>query len=122
MIRAAIAVAALAFCGQAAAQQIVSVYTPLDLDKCRHLPGTMEEDYGAWTCRGHGGIAVFVTAGDQRSYVSFGRNAKKEPAAKQTLAAFNGEGKTIEWRGPSDGGKVKPYATIMRWSAGLSPG
>jgi hypothetical protein len=60
---------------------------------------------------------VLVTAGDQRTYVSYGRNASKEPAAKQTLAAFNGEGKTIEWRGIRAGGKaIKPFAAIMRWS------
>jgi hypothetical protein len=100
-----------------AAEEIVSVYTPLDLDKCRHKAGTVEEDYGEWRCAGYAGIPVYVTAGDQRVFVSYGRNAAKEPAAKQTLASFNGEGKTIEWRGVRGAdGKLKPFATIMRWS------
>ena len=58
-----------------------------------------------------------MSAGDQRSYVSYGRDAKNEPAARQTLASFNGEGKTIEWRSVRGAdGKLKPFATIMRWS------
>ena len=64
-----------------------------------------------------------MTAGDQRSFVSFGRKAKDELAAKETLAAFNGEGKTIEWRSErAASGKAKPFATIMRWSTTISSG
>jgi hypothetical protein len=102
---------------QAAAQEIVSVTTPLNLDKCRHRAGVEEEDYGEWRCRGYGGIPVYVTAGDQRTFISYGRNARNEPAARQTLAAFNGEGDTIEWRGMrGKDGKLKPFATIVRFS------
>jgi len=107
----------------APAQSIVSAYTALDLEKCRHTKGKAEEDYGDWFCSGYGGIAVHVSAGDQRSYVSYGRNAKKEPAAKQTLASFNGEGEKIEWRGERGAdGKLTPFATIMRWSTTVSSG
>jgi hypothetical protein len=105
----------------ASAQTVVSVYTPLDLKKCRHTAGKDVEDYGTWSCAGYGGIAVYVAAGDQRSYVSYGPNAAKQSAAKQTLASFNGEGKTIEWRGERGAdGNLKPYATIMRWSTTVS--
>ncbi len=101
------------FSAPAAAQSIESVYTALDLDKCRHTQGKQEEDYGEWRCNGYGGIAVHVSAGDQRSYVSYGRNAKNEPAAKQTLASFNGEGEKIEWRAERGADKkLKPFATI----------
>ena len=62
-------------------------------------------------------FAVFVSAGDQRSYVSYGRTAANEPAARQTLASFNGEGR------PSSGApcgartaSLKPFATIVRFS------
>jgi len=105
----------------AGAQSIESVYTVLDLDKCRHTAGKEEEDYGEWRCKGYGGIAVHVSAGDQRSYVSYGRKAKSEPAAKQALASFNGEGGNIEWRGERGAdGKLKPFATIMPWSTTVS--
>src|SRR5471032_422172 len=101
----------------ATAQTIESVYTSLDLNKCRHSKGKDVEDYGEWRCGGYAGIAVHVSAGDQRSYVSYGRNAKNELAAKQTLASFNGEGKKIEWRAErGSDGKLKPFATIVRWS------
>jgi hypothetical protein len=120
-VRAIIAALLVAISSSAYADEIVSAYTRLDLDKCRHKAGTMEEDYGAWTCRGLNGIPVHVIAGDQRSYVSYGRNAANEPAASQTLASFNGEGKTIEWRAIRGAdGKLKPFATIMRWSTTVS--
>jgi hypothetical protein len=107
----------------AAAQTVESAYSALDLDKCKHTAGKQEEDYGEWRCNGYAGIAVHVSAGDQRSYVSFGRNAKREPAARQTLASFNGEGKKIEWRAERGAGnKLKPFAAIMRWSTTVSSG
>lgn len=107
----------------AIAQSVASAVTKLDLDKCRHTAGKAEEDYGEWRCQGYGGIPVYIAAGDQRSYVSFGRNAKKELAARQTLTSFNGEGETIEWRGERGaGGKLKPFATIMPWSTTVSSG
>jgi len=98
-----------------------SSYTALDLEKCRDVQGETDEDYGMWSCKGYRGIPVYVMAGDQRSYMSYGRYAKTEPAAKQTLAAFNGEGKTIEWRlDRSASGATKPFATIVRWSTTVS--
>ncbi len=106
--------------GVAQAESIASAYTPLDLDKCRHVAGKADEDYGDWRCAGFVGIAVHVSAGDQHIYVSFGRKAAKEPAAQQTLAAFNGEGKTVEWRYVKGTGKPRPFATIMRWSTTVS--
>jgi len=94
-----------------------SVRTELELDKCLHTPGSTDEDYGSWLCKGYAGIVVFVTAGDQRSYMSYGRNAKAEPAATQTLAAFNGLGSNIEWRmDRTANGTLKPFATIVRWN------
>ena len=117
MTRIAALLAALLMCGQAAAQDIVSVTTPLNLDKCRHKAGAEAEDYGAWRCRGYRGIPVLVSAGDQRTYISYGRTAANEPAARQTLASFNGEGDVIEWRAVrGKDGKLAPFATIVRFS------
>jgi hypothetical protein len=111
------------FSTPASAQTAASVYSALDLKKCRHTAGKDVEDYGEWSCAGYGGIAVYVSGGDQRSYVSYGPNAKRQPAARQTLASFNGEGNNIEWRGErSADGTLKPYATIMRWSTTVSNG
>jgi hypothetical protein len=116
LIACALTVAGIVVAGGVAAETVRSVYTPLDLDTCRHRAGKAEEDYGTWTCRGHAGIRVHVAAGDQRTYVSFGSNAAKELAAKQTLAAFNSQGKTVEWRFAGEDKNAKPFATVVRWN------
>jgi hypothetical protein len=122
---AASVIAAACLASAAVAQPVKStpagaierVYTPLDLDKCRHTKGRDVEDYGSWRCLGHHGIPVYASAGDQRTYVSFGRNAAKEIAARETLASFNSEGKTIEWRiERRANGKPRAFATILRWN------
>jgi hypothetical protein len=100
-----------------AVAQVERVYTPLDLKKCRHRPGKEVEDYGSWRCAGHDGIAVHISGGDQRSTISYGPNASNEPAAQQTLAAFNSAGKTIEWRIERlSNGKPHAFATVLRWN------
>jgi hypothetical protein len=102
-------------------EAIGHVYTALDLKHCRHTRSRAPEDYGSWRCRGYAGIEVRVSAGDQRSYVSYGPNAATEPAASQTLAAFNSQGSTIEWRIARDrSGKAQPFATILRWNTTVS--
>jgi hypothetical protein len=122
--------ATLVLLGTAAAQSaspstgaVERVTTPLNLDKCRHKPGREVEDYGSWRCAGHDGVVVYVTAGDQRSYISYGPNAAKEKAAQQTLASFNSEGKTIEWRIERlPNGKPRSFATILRWNTTVLDG
>jgi hypothetical protein len=102
---------------------IQSAYTKFDSDKCRHTPGRDVEDYGSWICPGYGGIPVWLGAGDQRMFVSFGRNAAKEPAAGETISGFNDAYKgTIEWRlERKPDGTLRPFATILRWNFMQSP-
>jgi len=85
--------AAGALLAPALAETISSAYTPFDVDKCRHRKGREVEDYGEWRCPGYAGIAVVMSAGDQRVHISDGASAADEPAAGQTLASFNGEGR-----------------------------
>jgi len=135
---AAIAGPAGALAQTDAAAAVASAYTRFDAKTCRHRKGRDVEDYGSWLCRGFAKIAVRLSAGDQRMHVSFGPRAASEPAAAETLPAFNDvyQG-TIEWRigafsgkgvsgFPSENatshskggrdGKVKPFATILRWN------
>jgi hypothetical protein len=98
------------------ANPVERAYTPLDLSKCRHKPSREVEDYGSWRCPGHGGNFVFVSAGDQRTYISYGPKPADTLAAGETLASFNSEGKTIEWRIERKNGKPVPFATILRWN------
>jgi hypothetical protein len=101
-----------------AAPTVASAYTRFDAKTCRHRKGRDVEDYGSWRCRGYAGIAVRLSAGDQRMFVSFGPRAAREPAAAETLPAFNDAYRgTIEWRGERGrDGKLKPFATILRWN------
>jgi hypothetical protein len=104
----------------AIAETIESATTPFNVDKCPHRRGREVEDYGEWRCVGYAGIPVVMTAGDIRVYVSYGAKARSEPAAGQTLAASNGEGKQIEWRmARGADAKPKPFATIMRWTTSV---
>lgn len=107
---------------QEPAQQAFSVYTSFDADKtCKHKPGKDEEDYGSWACPGHGGLNVYLSAGDQRMQVSFGRTeraASREKAASETFPGFNSvyQG-NVEWRMEKlPDGKTRPFATILRWN------
>jgi hypothetical protein len=108
--------------GNAAAQPagspdaIERAYTPLDLAKCSHKRGREVEDYGSWRCAGYGGNFVFVSAGDQRTYISYGPKPADTVASGETLASFNSEGNTIEWRIERRAGKLVPFATILRWN------
>jgi hypothetical protein len=106
-----------------AAETIGSATTDYSTKSCAHKPGRAVEDYGEWRCKGLGGIAILVSAGDQRMTMSFGPRAKDEPAAAQTLSGFNDIYKArIEWRFVRNG---KPFAAIVTWSTALldeSPG
>jgi hypothetical protein len=96
---AAIAGPAGALAPTNAAAATASAYTRFDAKNCRHRKGRDIEDYGSWRCRGFAKIAVRLSAGDQRMFVSFGPRAAREPAVAETLPAFNDAYRgTIEWR------------------------
>ncbi len=103
---------------------VTYAYTTFDADKtCKHRKGRDVEDYGTWTCAGYAGIPVVLSAGDQRMQVSFGSRASREVAAGETLPSFNDVYKgTVEWRlERGKDGKIRPFATILRWNYMLSP-
>lgn len=90
-----------------------SVYSALDLNETCELQEDPENtgDNATWRCRGYNGIPIYVAEGDLRFFVSFGDQARDEPAASQSLGPWNRLGSTIEWV-LEDG---KPVATILRW-------
>jgi hypothetical protein len=95
-----------------------SAFTDYDAKECSRKPGRDVEDYGEWRCKGLDGIAVLVSAGDQRMTMSFGPHARDEPAARQTLQGFNDVYKArVEWRfARVAGGAAHPFAAIVRWN------
>jgi hypothetical protein len=96
-----------------------SAYTKLDLAKCQGEPPNPDDPVagGTWWCEGYGGMPVRVAEGDLRFLVSYGANAAEEPAAGETLPAFNTIGATLEWRLERDrsNGSLHPIATILRY-------
>lgn len=113
-VLALVCLTAFGFLAPAAAQEISSAYVNIDVRRdCKHRPGKAVEDYGDWRCKGYAGAPIWLGAGDQRMFVSFGPKAQAEPAAEQTLAPFNDFYKgVVEWRLV----KGKPFATIIRWN------
>src|SRR4030088_2014666 len=104
----------------AAGETIDHAATRFDVDQCRHKQGREPEDYGEWRCAGYAGIAVVMTAGGQRIYVSYSPMARRERPATQTLGAPSGEARSIEWRMVrAPGRKGRPFATIMRWTTAV---
>ena len=96
----------------AQAETVTSVYTDLNLTKCKTLSEYTEDVGGIEVlCKGIKGYDVTYVEGDLRGAVSFGKNGKKQCASMQTFGAFNSVGKKIEWRMV----KGKPIATILRW-------
>ena len=99
--------------GAAEAGEITSAYTPFDLKTCRQIEPPDEYVFeGAWICQGHGGVDIFQSGADARSYAAFGANPAEHCAAKKTFNPFNTALSPIEWR-LDDG---KPFAAIERWS------
>ena len=100
-------------------EEIASVYTSLDLAKCKDITPADAKDYGTiWRCKGLNGIDVRVAEGDLRIYVSYGPKAETQTAAQQTVPQFNTIGDKLEWRVAKDGQRGTPFATILRfpWS------
>jgi len=101
----------------ARAEEISSVYTPLDLSQCKDVTPEDVKEYGTvWRCPGHDGIDVRVAEGDLRIFVSYGPKAETQTAAYETVPEFNTIGDKLEWRLAKEGGRWKPFATILRFT------
>lgn len=101
--------------GPALAEEMSSVYTQLDLDKCRIVKRFSEGGGATWTCKGFAGMPVRVSEGDLRYFVSFGPRADQQRAARQTLSPFNTIHTKLEWRIEEREGHKRPVATILRY-------
>ena len=114
------ALACAGFCNLAAAGEISSVYTDLDLEKDCTVFASAEEGEGDWAnlvCSGYRGYPVFIYSGDLRESVFYGFPPGGDLApAWESFSAFNSTGSRIEWRIEAENGKSIPFATIHRWS------
>jgi hypothetical protein len=78
--------------GPAAAHD--SVYTELDLDRCRLIEFIEEGESVRWECPGYASIPLLVGSGDGR----FDLDAGVENEEWETLPPFNNPGPRVEWR------------------------
>src|SRR5665213_3427363 len=57
------------------AGDVKSVFTKIDLKKCKQTEKADNEAFaGAWHCKGYGGYDVFIRSGDDRDSVAFGKS------------------------------------------------
>jgi hypothetical protein len=119
----AVIVLCLVLTDAAAANPLKSLYTTLELGKCRRV----KTDARAWLCTGLDGYPVYVAERGDRTFVSVGRDPDRRLAATQSLAVpnslFKGNGKraTLEWRIVRRQGRPIPFATIQRYYTGPGP-
>ncbi|MEZ5926292.1 MAG: hypothetical protein R3D57_18125 [Hyphomicrobiaceae bacterium] len=110
----------------AAADPVKSEYTTIELKRCKALPTDPEEVEGdsgaAWWCNGLRGYKLYLAEGDLRFMMAYGKRAREQRAATQTLRPFNSifpddqtERATLEWRMRYAKGKWVPFATILRY-------
>ncbi len=111
LIGPAVAVAAAAATWQAAAQPgraaATSVYTNLDIDRCRRISASEEGESSEWRCTGHAGVPLIVLSGDGRFDVDAGDNNY----VWESAWAFNNPGSRVEWRVRRG---ARPHAIIYR--------
>jgi hypothetical protein len=121
-IRSAVAALAIAAFGASAAHAAgtESTYTTIDLENgCLLLtpPEEIEEAQGAeFVCPGHAGLVVWVGEGDLRFFLGYGPRGRRQCSYGQTIAAFNTIGTTLEWRLRDEAGRMRPFATILRYT------
>lgn len=100
------------------ASDVKSIYTKIDLKKCKQTQQPDEQVFeGAWACKGIAGYNVFLTAADARQMVSFGKTDADNCAGLKTFGGFNSAGATVEWRVKSG----KPLTAILRWTVSTDP-
>lgn len=92
----------------AAAPANTSVYTALDLGRCRVIERIEEGESVRWRCPGHAGIPLLVGTGDGRFDVDAGVDNNEW----ESLSQFNNPGPRVEWRLRGQ----RPIAIIYRLS------
>jgi hypothetical protein len=101
-----------------------SVYTDLAPDRCKTIE-THEESAGSvQKCAGVAGYGLLVEDDDSRQSVTVvSPDGKKHPLNYWQVIThgFSSLGEKAEWRVEKKGGKVRPYALIVRVNANENP-
>lgn len=105
-------------CISSAQAEMRSVYTKIDLKKCKQTEKADEYVFGGtWRCKGYGGYDVFISSVDDRESAAFGKSRENNCSGLKTFNGFNSVGNTVEWRVKNG----KPYAAILRWTVSIDP-
>lgn len=104
----------------APAQQVESVYSDLGDAKCKTIE--YEHEGYSWTkeCAGVAGYKLHVLQGDERESVTvIGPGGGRHPLElwSSVSPAFSSVGPKAEWRVRRRGGRVEPFALIVRYNA-----
>ena len=97
----------LSLAAAAPAPLYTSVYTNLDVDRCRVLERVEEGESVSWRCPGHAGIPLFVSTGDGRYDVDAG----VDNGEWEALGGLHTLGPRVEWRLR----RGRPIAIIFRY-------
>src|SRR5262245_49990470 len=99
------------------AEEIISVYTDIDIQKNCTTFDINEEggEFANFACNGYGGYPVLIYSADLRESVYYGF-PRTDEHVWESFSAFNSSGPKIEWRVSRDGNRTIPFATIHRWS------
>jgi hypothetical protein len=97
----------LSLAAAAPAPLYTSVYTNLDVGRCRVLERIEEGESVSWRCPGHAGIPLFVSTGDGRYDVDAG----VDNGEWEALGGFHTLGPRVEWRLRAG----RPIAIIFRY-------
>jgi hypothetical protein len=100
----------------AAAAEMKSEYTDLDIDSMCSIVSVNEEggDFASYICPGWRGYPVIIDTGDLRESVFYGFPPTGD-RVWESFSAFNSSGPKIEWRIEVDGDRRVPVAVIHRW-------
>ncbi|MET0647872.1 MAG: hypothetical protein ABW208_14750 [Pyrinomonadaceae bacterium] len=101
-----------------------SVYTDLAPARCKTIEVTEESGGSVQKCPGVAGHVLLVEDDDLRQSVTVVTpDGKKHPLNYWHVitTAFSSLGEKAEWRVEKKGGKVKPYALIVRVNASENP-
>lgn len=101
-----------------------SVYTDLAPDRCKTVETHEEGASSVQKCAGVEGYALLVEDDDSRQSVTVvGPDGKKHPLNywQVITTGFSSLGEKAEWRVEKKGGKVRPYALIVRVNANENP-
>lgn len=107
----------LALPATAAAGEISSAYTDINVDSDCTAFSINEEggEFANFVCPGYGGYPVVIYSGDLRESIFYGFPPGGDGPAWETFSAFNSTGPRIEWRIETEGERKIPFATIHRW-------